>query len=59
MGPILSGVLLEAGKGSAIGGVFGREGYGAVEIFVGTCALATGAGSLVIAFARQRATFNL
>ena len=55
VGPILSGILLEAGKGSSIGGVFGREGYGFVEIFVGLCALATGAGSLLIAFTRQRA----
>ncbi|KAI1788981.1 MFS general substrate transporter [Ganoderma leucocontextum] len=55
VGPILSGVLLEAGKGSSIGGVFGREGYGFVEIFVGSCALATGAGSLLIAFTRRRA----
>ena len=55
VGPILSGILLEAGKGSSIGGVFGREGYGFVEIFVGSCALATGAGSLLIAFTRQRA----
>ena len=55
IGPILSGVLLEAGKGAAIGGVFGREGYGAVEIFVGSCALATGAGSILVARASQRA----
>ncbi|RPD61848.1 MFS general substrate transporter [Lentinus tigrinus ALCF2SS1-7] len=58
VGPILSGVLLEAGKGSSMGGVFGREGYGAVEIFVGSCALATGAVSLFIAFAKRRAGFN-
>ncbi|KAI0332503.1 MFS general substrate transporter [Cubamyces sp. BRFM 1775] len=55
IGPILSGVLLEAGKGAAIGGVFGREGYGAVEIFVGSCALATGAGSILVARASRRA----
>ncbi|KAI0751441.1 MFS general substrate transporter [Daedaleopsis nitida] len=58
VGPILSGVLLEAGKGSSMGGVFGRHGYGAVEIFVGSCAFATGACSLFIAFARQRAGLN-
>lgn len=41
-----------------MGGVFGREGYGAVEIFVGSCALATGAVSLFIASAKRRAGFN-
>ncbi|TBU44775.1 MFS general substrate transporter [Dichomitus squalens] len=54
VGPILSGVLLDAGKGSTIGGAFGHEGYGFVEIFVGSCALATGAGSMLIAFTRQK-----
>ena len=58
VGPILSGILLEAGKGSSMGGVFGREGYGAVEIFVGSCAIATGVVSLFIASARRRAAFN-
>ncbi|EIW61883.1 MFS general substrate transporter [Trametes versicolor FP-101664 SS1] len=55
VGPALSGVLLEAGKGSSFGGVFGREGYGAVELFVGSCALATGAGSILVAHASRRA----
>ncbi|KAI0370193.1 MFS general substrate transporter [Pilatotrama ljubarskyi] len=55
VGPALSGVLLEAGKGSSIGGIYGREGYGAVEIFVGSCALATGAGSFLVAQASRRA----
>ncbi|KAI0771942.1 MFS general substrate transporter [Trametes elegans] len=55
VGPVISGILLEAGKGKAIGGVFGREGYGAVEIFVGSCALATGAGSFLVAQASRRA----
>ncbi|KAI9001276.1 MFS general substrate transporter [Trametes punicea] len=55
IGPIISGVLLDSGKGLSFGGVFGREGYGAVEIFVGSCALATGAGSFLVAQASRRA----
>ena len=58
VGPILSGVLLEAGKGSSMGGIFGRQGYGAVEIFVGSCAFAAGACSMVIAFSRRRIGLN-
>ncbi|KAI1798150.1 MFS general substrate transporter [Ganoderma leucocontextum] len=55
IGPILSGFLLEAGKSTpSLGGSYGRAGYGAVEIFVGSCALATGLGSIVVAAARQR-----
>ncbi|KAI0718179.1 MFS general substrate transporter [Cerioporus squamosus] len=54
VGPIISGLLLEAGKGLPMGHGFGRSGYGAVEIFVGSCALATGAGSVAVALARQR-----
>ena len=54
IGPIVSGILLESGKDIALGGGFGRFGYGAVEIFVGCCALASGVGGLVCAFIRQR-----
>lgn len=55
IGPILSGFLLEAGKSSpSLGRYYGLAGYGAVEIFVGSCALATGLGSIVVAAARQR-----
>ncbi|PIL27566.1 MFS general substrate transporter [Ganoderma sinense ZZ0214-1] len=55
IGPILSGFLLEAGRSTpSLGGYYGRAGYGAVEIFVGSCALATGLGSIVVAAARQR-----
>ena len=46
IGPIISGLLLEAGTGSSFGGRFGKFGYGAVEIFVGSCALATGPAAL-------------
>ena len=55
IGPIISGLLLESGRGSSIGGVFGREGYGSVEIFVGSCAIATGAGSVLVAVMSRRA----
>ncbi|KAI0700119.1 MFS general substrate transporter [Cerioporus squamosus] len=54
IGPIISGLLLEAGKGASMSHGFGRFGYGAVELFVGSCALASALGSLVVAFARQR-----
>lgn len=54
IGPVISGFLLEAGKGNSMDDGFGRFGYGAVELFVGSCALATGVGSLVVGMARQR-----
>ncbi|KAI8986278.1 MFS general substrate transporter [Trametes punicea] len=54
IGPIISGLLLEAGKGSSMQSGFGRLGYGAVEIFVGSCSLATVVGSLAVASARHR-----
>ncbi|KAH9938770.1 MFS general substrate transporter [Epithele typhae] len=54
-GPILSSVLLDLGGGRALAGPFGRQGFGAVEVFVGACALATALGSLAIAAARRRA----
>ncbi len=53
IGPILSGVLLELGNGSALSPSYGINGYGAVEIFVGSCALATGLMSIVVAAARR------
>lgn len=54
IGPVISGLLLQSGNGASLGGGFGKFGYGAVEIFVGSCALATGAGSVAVAFARRR-----
>ncbi|TBU45568.1 MFS general substrate transporter [Dichomitus squalens] len=54
IGPVISGFLLQAGKGSTMGHGFGRFGYGAVEIFVGSCAFACGVGSIVIALARKQ-----
>ncbi|KAI0824006.1 MFS general substrate transporter [Trametes gibbosa] len=54
IGPVISGLLLQGGNGGTLGGGFGRFGYGAVEIFVGSCALATGVGSVAVAIARRR-----
>ena len=54
VGPIIAGLLLEAGDGASMGHGFGKFGYGAVELFVGSCALASGAGSVAVALARQR-----
>jgi len=56
IGPILSGILLEAGKSSSFdsaGQSYGRFGFGGVEIFVGSCALATSFGSLAVAATRR------
>ncbi|TFK84966.1 MFS general substrate transporter [Polyporus arcularius HHB13444] len=53
IGPIVSGLLLQAGQSSSLGTRYGAAGYGAVEIFVGSCALATGLGSVVVAAARR------
>ncbi|CAL1714316.1 unnamed protein product [Somion occarium] len=55
IGPILSGVLLDAGKSSSFGGKYGKFGFGNVEIFVGSCAVATSIGSLFVAAAKNRA----
>ena len=51
---IVPGVLLEAGRGAPLGAHYGSAGYGPVEIFVGSAALATGLGSIVVAAARRR-----
>ncbi|TCD66437.1 hypothetical protein EIP91_001373 [Steccherinum ochraceum] len=55
LGPVLSGILLEAGKSSTFGGSYGKFGFGAVEIFVGSCAAATSISSLAVAATRPRA----
>ncbi|KAM5540859.1 hypothetical protein V8D89_005503 [Ganoderma adspersum] len=54
IGPIISGFLLQAGQGTTMAHGFGKFGYGAVELFVGSCALGCGVGSLVIALARKQ-----
>ena len=55
IGPILSGVLLEAGQAATTSNTrYGKFGFGGVEIFVGSCAIATSIGSLAIAAMRNR-----
>ncbi|KAH8100923.1 major facilitator superfamily domain-containing protein [Cristinia sonorae] len=55
VGPVVSGVLLEAGQTSMFGGKYGKFGFGAVEIFVGSCAAATSITSLAVAATRPKA----
>ena len=54
VGPTVSALLLEAGGGTSLGHGFGRFGYGAVELFVGSCALVSALGSVAVAMARHR-----
>ncbi|KAI0788868.1 major facilitator superfamily domain-containing protein [Abortiporus biennis] len=58
IGPIVSGILLEAGHSNTLGMVgsatYGKSGFGPVEIFVGSCAAATSISSLVVAATRPR-----
>lgn len=55
IGPILSGVLLQAGQSFGTNGKYGKFGFGSVELFVGSCAVATCIGSLFVAAASKRA----
>ncbi|KDQ61480.1 hypothetical protein JAAARDRAFT_66589 [Jaapia argillacea MUCL 33604] len=57
VGPLLSGILHEAGKNSDSAS-YGRFGFGKVEIFVGSCAAMTGVGSLIVAMVRSRMRVN-
>ena len=54
VGPIIAGLLLQSGKGTEIGNGYGRFGYGAVELFVGSCALASGVAGIAAAISRRR-----
>ena len=54
IGPVISGLLLEAGQ-KISHGPFGKFGFGPVEIFVGSCALACSFSSLAVAATRPRA----
>lgn len=47
IGPIVSGILLEAGN-SVSTGPYGKFGFGPVEIFVGSCAVVGSMGSLAV-----------
>ena len=53
IGPIVSGILLEAGK-TVNHGPYGKFGFGPVEIFVGSCALACSLSSLAVVATRPR-----
>ncbi|KAI0079375.1 MFS general substrate transporter [Panus rudis PR-1116 ss-1] len=53
LGPIVSGVLLDAGK-SVTNGPYGKFGFGPVELFVGSCALASTLSSIAVAATRPR-----
>ncbi|KAI0072295.1 MFS general substrate transporter [Panus rudis PR-1116 ss-1] len=54
IGPILSGVLLQAGQTMSFG-QYGKFGFGGVELFVGSCALVTSLTSLIVQATRNRA----
>ena len=53
VGPIIAGLLPEAGQGDTMGHGFGRFGYGAVELSVGSCTPISGVGSVAVAMERQ------
>ncbi|CAL1714358.1 unnamed protein product [Somion occarium] len=53
IGPIISGILLEAGK-TITHGPYGKFGFGPVEIFVGSCSLACSLSSLAVAATRPQ-----
>ncbi|KAI0923643.1 hypothetical protein AcV5_009127 [Taiwanofungus camphoratus] len=56
VGPVLSGILYNIGKSSSHNtpARYGFFGFGPIEIFVGTCAIATSITSILVAAARQR-----
>lgn len=56
VGPVLSGILYNVGKSSSHNthAHYGFFGFGPIEIFVGTCAIATSITSILVAAARQR-----
>lgn len=55
VGPIISSALLRVGSSASFSHTsYGRFGFGAVEIFVGSCAVAGSLSSLAILAARHR-----
>ncbi|KAI0788889.1 MFS general substrate transporter [Abortiporus biennis] len=56
IGPIISAVLLNAGKSSTLASSvsYGKFGFGPVELFVGSCAMASSVASLAVAATRPR-----
>ncbi|KAI0072296.1 MFS general substrate transporter [Panus rudis PR-1116 ss-1] len=57
LGPILSGILLDAGQ-KVTYGPYGKFGFGSVELFVGTCAVASSVMSILVALTRPRIRVN-
>ncbi|KAI0072297.1 MFS general substrate transporter [Panus rudis PR-1116 ss-1] len=57
LGPVISGVLLEAGQ-SVSYGPYGKFGFGPVELFVGSCAMASSLTSILVAITRPRVRTN-
>ncbi|TCD66900.1 hypothetical protein EIP91_000739 [Steccherinum ochraceum] len=53
VGPIISGLLLEAGQSTSLG-KYGKFGFGPVEIFVGSCAAASSLSSIAVAVSRPK-----
>lgn len=55
VGPLISGLLYEASKSSSFSTTasYGRFGFGDVEIFVGSCAVATSLVSVIVALMRN------
>ncbi|EPQ56309.1 MFS general substrate transporter [Gloeophyllum trabeum ATCC 11539] len=55
IGPIISGILYDAGKGTgALSGKYGRFGFGKMEIFVGSLAMATSVVSIILGVVRVK-----
>ncbi|KAH9951120.1 MFS general substrate transporter [Amylocystis lapponica] len=56
VGPVVSSILYTSGTSSSFGSAvhYGSFGFGSVEIFVGTCAVATSLGSVLVAATRRR-----
>lgn len=55
VGPVVSGALLQAGRSASFSNsTYGKFGFGAVEIFVGSCAVAGSLSSLAVLATRPR-----
>ena len=55
VGPVVSSALLQAGQSASFSNSsYGKFGFGAVEIFVGSCAVAGSLSSLAVLMTRPR-----
>ena len=55
IGPIVSSALLQAGRSASFSNSsYGKFGFGAVEIFVGSCAVAGSISSLAVLATKRR-----